>query len=485
MTETTFYWHDYETFGANPAVDRPAQFAGLRTDQSFNPIGEPLVIYCKPGNDALPEPEACLLTGITPQLALEKGTNEAGFIQKIHHELAAPGTCGVGYNSLRFDDEVTRYTLYRNFFDPYAREWQHGNSRWDIIDMLRLCYALRPEGIEWPYRDDGNPSFRLEDISEANGISHTHAHDALSDVHATIALAKLIKTQQPRLFDYCFELRKKHEVLKFISAHNHEPIIHTSSKFPAEYGCTTLVTPVAPHPVNKNGIIVYDLRYPPDELLSISPAEIRQRLFTKTEQLPDGQDRIHLKTIHINKCPALAPKNTLTAKATERLQLDMPAIDKHLLQLKQAEGLEDKIQTVFKESFFDPIDDPEQNLYGGFFSDGDRSKIEAIRNTAPEKLGTLNMIFEDKRLPELFFRYRARNWPETLSPTELSHWEELRTERLHNPNAGITPAEFEAKLETLGGEPGLGEQKMTILEDLAEYGALINSKIDQELVSSD
>ncbi len=75
---------------------------------------------------------------------------EAEFIARIHAELAHPGTCGVGYNSIRFDDEFTRYTLYRNFYDPYAREWQNGCSRWDIIDMLRLTRALRRRGSSGP-----------------------------------------------------------------------------------------------------------------------------------------------------------------------------------------------------------------------------------------------------------------------------------------------------------------------------------------------
>ena len=205
---TTLYWHDYETFGVDARRDRPAQFAGLRTDEELNEIGEPLNIYCKPALDVLPHPEACLITGITPQLADARGVLEPEFIARIHAEFAQPGTCGVGYNSLRFDDEVTRHTLYRNFYDPYAREWQNGNSRWDLIDLVRMTYALRPEGIEWPLKDDGKPSFRLENLATANNIGHESAHDALSDVRATIGVARLIRNRQPRLYDWLFQLRK-------------------------------------------------------------------------------------------------------------------------------------------------------------------------------------------------------------------------------------------------------------------------------------
>ena len=172
----TFYWHDYETWGVNPANDRPSQFAGVRTDMNFNIIGSPLNILCRPNLDVIPHAEACVVTGMTPQQVEQQGVSEREFFAAIHRELAQPNTCGVGYNSIRFDDEVTRYGLFRNFYDPYAREWENNNSRWDIIDMVRLCYALRPEGIHWPCRDDGAVSFRLEDLTVANGLELSLIH---------------------------------------------------------------------------------------------------------------------------------------------------------------------------------------------------------------------------------------------------------------------------------------------------------------------
>ncbi|HCS27478.1 MAG TPA: exodeoxyribonuclease I, partial [Spongiibacteraceae bacterium] len=227
------YWHDYETWGADPSRDRASQFAGVRTDADLNIVGEPLVIYNRPTPDMVPQPEACLVTGITPQEALEKGLPERDFIRAIHAELSQPGTCGVGYNSIRFDDEVTRYTLYRNFFDVYAREWQNGNSRWDLIDVVRLCCALRPEGIEWPVGENGAVSFKLELLTAANGLSHEAAHDALSDVHATIDLARLIKREKPKLFDYALGLRKKQHVAQLLDMNRQKPVLHISSRYPA------------------------------------------------------------------------------------------------------------------------------------------------------------------------------------------------------------------------------------------------------------
>ncbi len=454
--EKTLYWHDYETWGADPSRDRPSQFAGLRTDLDLNPIGEPLVIYCKPADDLLPQPEACLVTGITPQKAAAVGLIEAEFIAKIHSELSQPGTCGVGYNSIRFDDEVTRYTLYRNLYDPYAREWQYGNSRWDIIDMVRLTFALRPEGINWPKYPDGKQSFRLEQLTAANGIAHESAHDALSDVEATIALARLIRQQQPRLYDYIFKQRKKRQVAEMLNLKSAEPVVHISSMYSSECGCMAIVMPLVKHPSNPNGVIVYDLSHAPKVLLTLNEDEIHHRLYTASADLPEGVERIPLKTIHLNKAPVVVPMNTLTDEAIERWGVDLAAIKRHRQQILEAADLKQKILSVHQKTAFEPITDPDRMLYcGGFFSDADRIKMDSIRRLAPAELAEYPLDFDDDRLPEMLFRYRARNWPELLSTDERDRWEEYRYQRLHDKEGGgsIAITEYNKCLHELRNLP--------------------------------
>ncbi|MFT5815543.1 MAG: exodeoxyribonuclease-1, partial [Psychroserpens sp.] len=291
-TQPSILWHDYETFGISPKFDKPSQFAGIRTDHDLNIIGKPEMFYCRPPQDYLPQPEACLVTGITPQKAQQEGLSEVEFAERIHTLFTQPDTCVAGYNSIRFDDEFTRYLLYRNFYDPYAREWQNGNSRWDIIDMVRACYALRPEGINWPTVDrDGEQvvSFRLELLTKANDIAHEAAHDAMSDVYATIAMAKLIKEKQPKLYDFIFNLRNKKQVAELIDVYNMTPIVHTSSKISSEHGCTSWFAPFAYHPVNKNAIIAVDLALDPQPLFDLSSDEIKARLYTRHDELADDE----------------------------------------------------------------------------------------------------------------------------------------------------------------------------------------------------
>ena len=468
----TFYWHDYETFGADPRRDRPAQFAGIRTDEALNEIGEPLMMYCKPTRDYLPHPEACLLTGITPQLADAQGLPEPEFIARIHAEFAQPNTCSVGYNSLRFDDEVTRFTLYRNFYDPYAREWQQGNSRWDIIDLVRMTYALRPAGITWPQHEDGQPSFKLEDLVAANGIMHESAHDALSDVRATIALARLLRSQQPRLYNWLLQLRDKRKAAAQLDLASHNPVIHTTRMYPAKTGCTSLVMPLIAEPGNSNSVLVYDLRHDPEMFLSLNADELSQLLFTRTDELPAGKQRLPVKSIKINKCPALAPRNTLDHETAERIMLDMAACYQHWQTLCRYPDFFQRVATAYINHDFQSNHDVDVALYEGFLSSADAVLLPQIQRATPQQLASTRFDFRDQRLPELLFRYRARNWPETLTSAEKEQWQEIRLRRLTQSNCGggIIFEEFSAHLMALRETYKADKSAQQILNDLEQWG---------------
>jgi exodeoxyribonuclease I len=425
VSDSTFFWHDYETFGTDTQRDRPCQFAGIRTDVDFNVVGEPLVVYCKPSADYLPDPYACLVTGITPQLAAEKGVCEAEFIRVIHEQMAVPGTCTVGYNNIRFDDEVTRNTLYRNFYDPYAREWQNQNSRWDIIDVARAAQALRPEGITWPLNEDGWPSFRLEELTQANGIEHGSAHDALSDVYATIAFARLLRDKQPKLFNYLYTQRQKQPVQKLLQKPGNQPLVHVSGMYSAQQQRLAVVLPLCEHPSNSNGVIVYDLSEDPKSLLELNAENIRLRIFTAASELPDDVTRIPLKTVHVNKCPVLAPINVLRAQDRERLNIDLDKCYSHRDQILADQGLAHKVAEVFSQQYNAETSDPDLMLYsGGFFSPHDRSQMNKIRVAPVATLTGIQPKFQDQRLPEMWFRYRARNYPQCLNKSESQAWYE-------------------------------------------------------------
>lgn len=466
----TLYWHDYETWGADPSRDCPSQFAGVRTDEDLNVIGESLSLYCQPPTDRLPSPVACLVTGITPQKAREKGVAEPEFISRIYRELSRPGTCGVGYNSIRFDDEVTRYTLYRNFYDPYEREWKHGNSRWDIIDMVRLTRALRPEGIEWPNYDDGSPCFRLEQLTQANGISHEAAHDALSDVMATIAMAKLIRDRQPRLYRYVYEHRLKQKVAALIDLQRQAPFLHVSGRLPRDNGYTGLMIPLTRHPTNNNAIICFNLMGDARALLELPADKIRERLFTRAEDLPEGIERLPLKSVQINRCPVVATPKLLDSAAARRLGIDLDRCEQHW-QLLRGKDISAKLLQVFSGEGFGRVEEPDRQLYQGFLGETDKVLLNQVRSASPEELAGDSFHFNDERYRQLLFLYRARHYPETLNEDEMHLWEEWRFHRLTSPGSGYLSLDgYYSEIDQLLDKPDVGERDRALLHALQEWG---------------
>lgn len=470
QAEPTFLWHDYETFGADPRRHRASQFAAIRTDGDFNEIGEPLTLYARPADDDLPHPQACLITGITPQAALRRGLPEVEFAARIHAEMSVPGTCSLGYNSLRFDDEVSRHLFYRNLLDPYSREWQNGNSRWDLIDAVRAFYALRPDGIEWPKRDDGAPSFKLEHLTAANGIAHEGAHDALSDVRATIGLARLLRNCNARFFDYLLSLRDKRRVAGLLDVSARKPMLHVSRRYPASRGCSALVVPLAMHPTNPNGVIVYDLAVDPAPLFALSAEEIRARIFVSDDELAEGETRIPLKVVHLNRSPVLLPIAAADETVAKRLGIDRPLCERHWQALVQNPESASKAAMAFADGPAEPPRDPDLMLYsGGFFSPHDRKAMERVHVTPPEALGTTRFAFQDPRLEEMLFRLRARSYPETLESEEKAQWEAFRWARMNDAQSGaLTLKEFAREIERLNQTP-LSDRERQILEELVMY----------------
>ncbi|MEH6639428.1 MAG: exodeoxyribonuclease I [Porticoccaceae bacterium] len=476
----TLYWHDYETTGIAAARDRPLQFAGVRTDESLNVIGDPLTLYCQPSIDILPHPGACMVTGITPQLALEQGVSEAEFAARIVAELGRPGTCGVGYNSIRFDDEFSRYLLYRNFYDPYEREWKQGNSRWDIIDMLRLTRALRPEGIIWPDKDDGSPSFKLEDLTRVNGVAHESAHDALSDVMATIALARLVRDKQPRLYDYFYSHRSKHKVAAMLDPIAQQPVLHVSGKLPRANGYTALMVPLAVDPVNKNAIICFNLAGDVDALVDLNADQIRERVFASADQLPENSKRIPLKAIHLNRCPAIATPKLLDAAAADRLNIDLEhcmANWKTLQQQGANQEFRAKLQSVFVRPDYANIDDAEQGLYQGFLPNADKPLLSGVRASSGVELDAAHFPFSDARYRELLWHYRARNFPDTLSATEVEDWRNLCRERVTGAESVyLTLSVYECELDQITAST-TDASVLALMEALRVWGQRVRSEL--------
>ncbi len=430
----TFFWYDYETSGTDPAMDWPLQFAGVRTDENLNIIEDPVDIYCKLPNDHLPHPAATVITKITPQQANSKGLIESEFAGIIYDNMSQANTCTVGYNNLRFDDEVTRHMFFRNFYDPYKREYANGNSKWDLIDLVRATAALRPDGIEWPLHQQGElagrNSFKLEDLVKANGFANANAHNALADVYATIDLAKLLYNKKRKLFDYFLNLRNKVYANTILA--EHDKLVHVSSKYGSLRQYCSVIHSLGQHPINKNEVIILDLTKDPKPIFELSAAELATIIFTKKNELPEGTPELGIRTIKLNQCPFIATTKILSEADNHRLQLDFSQIEQNLQQINNnKQELYSKIKKIYENPDKRITHDVEQSLYtGGFLGWEDAKKVAKIPLTPPKKLAQQTIKFDDDRLSELLFRYLGRNHPNALSDEDKNKWHEYRKLRL-------------------------------------------------------
>ena len=476
----SFLFYDLETFGSDPRRSRIAQFAAIRTDLDLNPIGDPISVFAKPADDLLPSPIATLITGITPQAALRAGINEAELFALICEEMSRPDTCSVGYNSLRFDDEFVRHGLFRNFHDPYEREWRGGNSRWDLLDVFRLAHALRPEGIAWPKREDGATSFKLEHLAALNGVREGDAHEALSDVRALIALAHRLKAAQPRLWEYALKLRDKRYAARLLDSIGMAPVLHVSQRFPANRLCAAPVLPLARNPRIDGRVIVFDLGQDPEPLLTLDVEQIRQRLYTPVAELAEGESRIALKEVHLNRCPALVAWDHLREADLQRLGIDRAIIEQRVARLRDAgPALAEKIRRVFADDRERGPSDADASLYDGFIGDGDKRLCGEVRATPPQALATRPFGFRDTRLQALLFRYRARNWPDLLDADDRRRWNDYRRQRL-GVESGLSEYGFDsfrAELQLLRALHARDHAKLALLDQLEAWGNTIESSV--------
>lgn len=470
----TFFFYDLETSGFNPKEARIMQFAGQRTDLQLRPIGQPHNYFIRMSDDVLPDPDAVLITGITPQKTIAEGLHEAEFLKIFHQEIAIPDTIFVGYNTIRFDDEFMRYVQYRNFYDAYEWQWQNGRSRWDLLDVVRMTRALRPDGIEWPFDATGKPTNRLELLASLNKLDHANAHDALSDVGATIAVAQLIRSKQPKLFDFLLRMRDKKSVANLVM--QGEPFVYTSGRYTSEFEKTTVVSVVAEHPQGQ-GAIVFDLRYDPEPFVKLDATALAEALRWRKD---DTGLRLPAKTLKFNRSPAVAPLSVLDKASQDRLKLSPKtffANHQKLSKIRDPLGIKiveaiGRMDKEYQTRLLQDEAEVDSRLYDGFFDPSDRTKMSVVRGASPDQLTSLNLSFADDRLAALLPLYKARNFPKTLTDEERGVWDRFRERKLLSGGTDSRLAKFFARLSELS-QPRLTDEQRYLLEELQLYGQSI------------
>ncbi|WP_210498340.1 exodeoxyribonuclease I [Vibrio crassostreae] len=495
LPSLNFIVYDYETFGKN-TKGAVSQFAAIRANNTFEEQ-ERFNFFCKPSQDVVAEPAACLVTHVTPQIAENKGIPEYEFAHKVNNIFNAEmNTVVVGYNSVSFDDEVSRNMFYRNMIDPYRWSFARGNSRFDVSDLVRLIHALRPDTLNWAYVDDVDAndevvgkklSFKLEHLSAANGIVHLNAHDALSDVEALLSLMKMIYDKEPELFCEFFELRSKHVAESIVQR---KTFGYTCYKF-SKTNYISMMRNMGASAKDKNKYFSWDLRIDPSWFATLSDeklAEVMSMRFAELEE--NGYPKHGLHAIKINQIPFVFDSKHLGYSGVAdnaKLSEIRSTVKANIEFLDANPDFARRVINLYESRVYDPLpNDTDMNLYcsetGGFFQNYEKEAIRKFESAATwkDKLGVYLEQSSGTRLQKMMFRIIGRNEPSVFDEELMKEWVSYVSQRINGdlPNSLLSYDQF---MEELSSEDLLtsfprGEHEDVYLALEAHGRSLLNLK---------
>ena len=457
-----FVFYDLETTGISPAFDQPLQFAAISTDEHFVEKAR-VNICCRLAPHILPSPQALAVTGVTPeQLTDPSLPTLLEFAQQVAEltETWAPAIW-VGYNTMKFDEEVLRQTFYQNLLpNVYATQF-NGNTRFDILPAVYAVAVRGPESLAWPVDDAGRRGFKLDRLAPANGFHSHNAHDALGDVEATIHIARLIFTRSPDLWAELLDNAQKSRVqAKLESFRPHELVTRFGGGDPRAYvGCFCGYSLG-----NSAQAAFFDLD-------AADPADFLNASDEVLFDVVDGTPKI-IRGLSTNKGPALLGYRTPTAEHERRAAIiaDAPEFRARVGAAMAAR---------FKEDPDAPAKPVEQQIYGGFYSNADKTLLQEFQRASWPRRQEIVASLSDPQLRQLGRRLIAFHSPELLTAEEAAQFNGYLWEKWSahdNPNTGwMTAAKAQAAIEDLAASGAMTS------DDLEAIKAFLSDRMAQIL----
>lgn len=472
-----YLFYDYETSGRSEKFDQVFQFAAIETDENFNQLSQPIEFFCRPRRDVLPSPHAIKVNQIDISELNSKGLSEFEFSKKVADTLTGSGNqCIVGYNSKNFDNEFTRYLLYRNFQDPYAWSYLNGNSCLDIFDIICLGYSIDRLIDIQVNSGDGNDSLKLENLARWNGLDHDDAHNAVSDVYATIQLAKLVNERCPKLFKHALSLRNVNTTREIVNA---QTGFFRSSVFNGyERRFLSLHTRICDHPTINNSVICWNLLNDPLPILDLGAEEIRRQMYSKKEYRTIG---VGFDSLRLNKSPMVvsfseAEKNLVAEHGTCLRNLE--SVQRNMNSL-----------TVLARDVFTsimPEVDPDADLYAGDYFGETRMDAAMCNAVRSDPLTVNDLAFRSIRLHRLFRRLKARNFFDQLTDPERDQFLSYCSEKFAcaDNSPWLTKSVFDREMKEVLADINLSKRQkecLTVLGNYADEVAPSPGKMETEL----
>ncbi len=412
-----YVFYDFETSGLNYYFDQPIQLAAKLVDENFNVLDE-LNEKCRLRDGVIPSPIALLITK-TNLKDLSSKQSFYEFMDKIHQKLSSwSPAIFIGYNNINFDEKFLRSSLYHSLHAPYLTN-TNNNSRTDLFKIiLSICNLDKPY-INIPIdKEKGRKSLKLEKISENNKIKHEFAHDAMSDVDATLGVAEIIKNNDPDLWEHLMVFRNHNNVREFIEENKICFLPPTTST-----GDYTPVCYLTSNPDNAKELIFFNLcEEVTDEIISSRTRNIGSLFKNKI-----------LKKVKSNDYPILLKYKHLDDTLKEKYSKDKNNYDVKFKLLNSSSNfvmninqyLVDQLADyqVDNRDYLSASEHVDEMLYNGFTGPSDWALIKKIDNLnkIDEILIELGAL-EDKRLVELYKRKLYSDKQELLPEKNINNY---------------------------------------------------------------
>ena len=460
MPNLVFY--DFETCSSNVSYGQIIQAAAVLVNDSFQELDR-YEGRCKLSPGVVPEAMALLVNKTTPRMLKETNLSHYQMVRQMTDKFKEwKNSIFIGYNSINFDEEFLRRTLFKNLEYPYLTN-TNGNERGDLFSLARACHLYYPGSIKTPISDKNNPIFKLEQLAPMNDIQHDHAHSAMGDVIATIEIAKLLNKKAPNVWKASLMTTNKDKSFQLIK---NEELFCTDFFY---YGKSVpfVLTYVCQHP-QWGYPMCFDLKSDPNYYFSLSIHELKKELNKKPKVI---------RTIKHKKHPIIMNPSYGTNFDNYK-QLGIKKLKQRAKLIRSNNEFAKKVASILdteaqeKQDLDSQLDIyPEESIYKKFSTDYDNKIMVEFHKADWKNKFSVLQKFKDERMQYFGKKILYEESPESLPKNEYNSIHKEIAARIlstNDENWNTVPRTY-SEIDTLRNKFREDKIKLEALDEINLY----------------
>ncbi len=460
MSNLVFY--DFETCSSNVSYGQIIQAAAVLVNDKFQELDR-FEARCKLSPGVVPEAMALLVNKTTPKMLKETNLSHYQMVRQMVNKFKQwKNSIFIGYNSINFDEEFLRRTLWKNLEYPYLTN-TNGSERGDLFSLARACHLYYPDCIKTPISDKNNPVFKLEKLAPMNNIQHDEAHSAMGDVLATIEIAKLLNKKAPNVWKAGLMTTNKDKTFQLIKD---EQLFCTDFFY---YGKSVpfVLTFVCQHP-QWGYPMCFDLKADPNYYFDLSKQELKKELDKKPKVI---------RTIKHKKHPVIM-NPSYGVNFDNYKQLGIKKLEERAQLIRKNKDFAKKIARLLDEDASERKDldsqldvYPEESIYIKFALPEDSKIMPEFHNVSWREKYQITQKFKDERMQYFGKKILYEESPQSLPKEEYDIFHKEIAARILSTNEekwNTIPRTY-SEIDTLRNKFKEDKDKLNALEDINSY----------------